>query len=309
LGNLVVEGNLLCVQCGERFPIVRSIPRFVSEQEDYAKSFGLQWERFRRTQVDRFNGTDESKQRFLSETGWEWNELKGLLVLDAGCGAGRFTAIACEFGARVVAVDLTSGSAESCYKNMKELGCEAFVVQASLYKLPFRPDTFDRIFSLGVLQHTPEPHRAMELLPAFLKPGGKLAYWIYEKRWYRYLMVRNYLRLITRNLSPRTNWWMSVGLVSALFPLTAILSVIPVLCRAMALMPIAGRHYWGKLSLRQQWEWTLLDTFDSYSAKYEHPQLERDVFTALTRAGMQHIQRTPARGMAIAGVKPASGEV
>ncbi len=301
----VSSGTLRCLQCNETYPIINGVPRFVADAEQYCENFGWQWQKFRRTQIDAFNGLKESETRFTAETGWNQEELKGALVLDAGCGAGRFSAIAAQFGANVVAVDI-SNAVDACSSNMKELGHDVQVVQASLYRLPFRHGTFDRIFSLGVIQHTPDPGLTIRTLPLYLKPHGRLALWIYEKRWTRFLMSRNLIRHFTRNLSRRANYGFSFAAVSLLFPVTATLSLIPGLRKAVPLVPISGRHYWGKMSLKQQWEWTLLDTFDSYSAAHEHCQREEDVINELQSAGMHNVFRSPARGMAIVGERAAS---
>ncbi|HYY57622.1 MAG TPA: methyltransferase domain-containing protein [Pyrinomonadaceae bacterium] len=300
----VLTGALLCQPCDKHYPIRKGIPRFI-DTESYVENFGWQWKRFSRTQIDAFNGTRESEGRFRAETGWRPEEIRGELILDAGCGAGRFSAVAGQWGARVVAVDLNN-AVESCRDNMEELGHDVEVVQASLYALPFRPATFDRIFSLGVIQHTPDPRSAMIRLPEFLKAGGHLAFWLYEKRWTRFIMLRSYLRLLTRRLSPRANYALSAALVSTFFPVTLALSRIPGLRRALPLMPISSRHFWGRLSIRQQWEWTMLDTFDSYSPVYELNQTEKDVVHLLTSSGMEEVHRTAASGMAIVGRKAAA---
>lgn len=271
----------------------------MAEQVNYCENFGWQWQRFRKTQIDQFNATDESRRRFLAETEWHLDELPGQCILDAGCGAGRFTAVAREAGAKVVSVDLAHGAAAACARNLRELGYTPLVVQASLYALPFKHNSFDRIFSLGVMQHTPDPERALAALPSLLKPDGKLALWVYEKRWTRLLMIRNYLRTITRRLPWRATYVISYMLVAMFFPLTLLISRLPALRRLLPLMPIAARHYWGRLSVAQQWEWTLLDTFDSYSARYEHSQPAQNIMTCLLRAGMVGVRRNRARGMAI----------
>ncbi len=302
LEGSVESGLLGCAICEESFPIVRGIPRFVSDEQQYCQNFGWQWEKFRRTQIDAFNGLRESETRFANETGWQPEELKGSLILDAGCGAGRFSAIACDWGARVVAVDI-SEAVDACARNMKELGHEIDIVQASIYKLPFRLSSFDRIFSLGVLQHTPDPGLAIRSLPQYLKADGRLALWIYEKRWTRFLMIRNLLRHLTSHLPLKVNYGLSLFAVCLLFPLTAALSLVPGLRKGVPLIPISSRHYWGKLSLREQFEWTLLDTFDSYAAVHEYPQNEKDVMSELRSAGVRDVYRSPARGMSIVGRK------
>src|SRR5437588_8020186 len=100
----VLEGTLRCPGCGRGFPISGGIPRFVAD-EDYAGSFGLQWNRFKTEQLDSINGTHLSEDRFRNETGWEQGSMQGEWILDAGCGAGRFLQSAARSGAKVVGVD------------------------------------------------------------------------------------------------------------------------------------------------------------------------------------------------------------
>ncbi len=303
-GDPVQSGSLICRECLKGYPIRQGIPRFTPDDSSYAVNFGWQWQRFRETQIDRLNGTKESEHRFQNETGWMSEDVRGRLVLDAGCGAGRFSTIAAEWGARIVSMDLAGPATEACAENLAQLGLSGDVIQASIYSPPFRPGTFDAVFSLGVLQHTPDPSAAMKRLPGLLKPGGKLVYWIYEKRWYQPLLVRNALRLLTRYWSSKTNWRLTRGRVAIFFPVALAMSVIPGLKKLLPMLPISARMAWGTLSLGQAWEWTLLDTFDSYSARYEYNQDEADVRTALGESGMLDVRRTPARGMAIVAQKP-----
>jgi 2-polyprenyl-3-methyl-5-hydroxy-6-metoxy-1,4-benzoquinol methylase/uncharacterized protein YbaR (Trm112 family) len=302
-GEKVETGELVCTGCPQRYPIRMGIPRFVADDQ-YVGNFGWQWDRYRRTQIDQFNGTAESANRFRRETSWEPSDVRGALTLDAGCGSGRFSAIAAEWGARVVAVDLAGPAAEACALNMRELGLDVLVVQASLFDLPFRSGTFDRVFSLGVLQHTPDPARVISELPRLLRPNGELAYWLYERRWYHALQAKYLLRRVTRHLSPSTNHRLSKALVSGLFPLTAIMSKLPVVRMALPFMPIASRHLWGRLSLQQQWEWSVLDTLDWYGPGYDYPQEEPRVVSLLRQSGLEDVRRTAAPGLAVTGRMP-----
>ena len=77
---------------GEEAPIVNYIPRFVMN-EDEADTFGLQWHSFRTTQLDSHTGTTLTRDRFWSGTQWNRLEMEGQRILEAGCGAGRFTEI------------------------------------------------------------------------------------------------------------------------------------------------------------------------------------------------------------------------
>lgn len=172
----IKEGELLASESGEQFPIRNFIPRFVPD-DSYTASFGEQWNRYRRTQLDRFNGTTLSHDRFYSGTGWTPEDLKGKRILEVGCGAGRFTQIMLDAGAKLFSVDYRS-AVEACWTNNGPHP-NLFLAQADLYALPFAHGFFDKVFCYGVVQHTPDVKRAVMSLLPFAKPGGDIAIDIY----------------------------------------------------------------------------------------------------------------------------------
>ena len=165
------SGYLTTIDGKYKYPIKNGIPRFVSET-NYADNFGLQWNSFRKTQLDSFSGHTISADRFWLATGWTPKELKGKWILDVGCGAGRFAEIALLSGAKVVALDY-SNSVEACYKNLKHHK-NLHVIQGNIYSLPFAKKSFSKIYSLGVLQHTPNVPEAFASLPPLISYGGHL---------------------------------------------------------------------------------------------------------------------------------------
>ena len=58
---MTVQNELLISKAGASFPIVNSIPRFVGK-ENYTEDFGLQWNVFRKTQLDSYTGTNLTKR-------------------------------------------------------------------------------------------------------------------------------------------------------------------------------------------------------------------------------------------------------
>ncbi len=166
---------LACEGCGRTFPFVQEVARFVDAQH-YAGSFGFQWQMFARTQLDT-GQSHRSEVAFRRRTGFSPEDLAGKLVLDVGCGMGRFADVATRWGAHVVCVDL-SLAAEVAARNLADRSATFF--QADVFNLPFASESFDYIYSIGVLHHTPDCERAFKLLPALLKPGGKIAIWLYS---------------------------------------------------------------------------------------------------------------------------------
>ena len=270
---------------GNEYPIVRGVPRFVPA-DNYATSFGLQWNHFRKTQLDSHSGVPISRDRFYKFTGWKPEELRGKRVLDVGCGAGRFTEIALAAGARVVAVDYSS-AVDACMENHGS-NPNLIVLQADLYRLPLAPESFDYVYCLGVLQHTPDVRAAFFSLIRYIRPGGHITIDVYPKLLRNLLWCKYWLRPITKRM-PAEQLFRVVGWMT------------PVLLRmsdALRRVPVAGRHlryalpvvnYRGvyPLSEAQLREWAVLDTFDMLSPAHDHPQSIQTVERWLREAGLE----------------------
>lgn len=285
-GEEIITGTLACQGCGESFAIRRGIPRFVEDKDDYCGNFGFQWQHWKAIQVDRLSGHRLSETRFVADSGWDDGWCRGKLILDGGCGAGRFTDVAAGLGARVVAMDL-SGAIDACRETTAIHDGRVACVQASLFAPPFKKGAFDGVFCMGVIQHTPDPERVITTLPAFLKPGGLLAYNFYEADWLPKLQIIKYaLRLITPHLPTRVTLSLSKALVAALFPLTRWLSGIRKVRILNHVIPIASVHA-PELSREQQYTWTVLDTFDWYGPRYEKRQNYRQVAGLVQELGLE----------------------
>jgi hypothetical protein len=105
------------------------------------------------------------------------------------------------YGARVVAVDL-SGAIDAAYANLKDRD-GIFFLQADIFRLPFRRETFDFAYSWGVLHHTPDPQRAFEQLPPLVVPGGKMMAFVYASYNKAYLATTELYRKLTTRLPKR----------------------------------------------------------------------------------------------------------
>ncbi len=301
-GAEIVFGSLSCSSCAASYPILQGIPRF-AEDEGYAASFGLQWNRFRSEQLDSVSGLRLSEQRFFRETGWSESWMHGRWILDAGCGAGRFLEVAARTGAEVVGVDL-SRAVEAAHQNLKGRG-NVHIVQANLYALPFRKATFDGCYCIGVLQHAPDPGSALASLPPVLAPGGRLAATLYEKRGLTGWNGKYLLRPITRRMNQRLLLFLIQCAMPLLFPLTEILFRLPGVGRFFQFaIPVANYVETRELTLRARYRWALLDTFDMLSPRYDQPQTLEDVSSILHQAGMEKIERTADRGLCVAAEKP-----
>ena len=299
----IQAGTLRCAACTASYPITSGIPRFVPD-DVYASSFGYQWNRFRTEQLDSVNGTTLSRDRLSAETGWSKDWMRGKWILDAGCGAGRFLDVVAEAEAEVVGLDISS-AVDAARDNLRGRP-HVHVVQASLYEMPFRDRVFDGVYCIGVIQHTPDPLASVRALPRVLKDGGRIAYTIYEKRRFTRFYSKYLVRSLTTKLGRRTLLGAIRGAMPVLFPLTEVAFRVPVLGRAAQFaIPVANYVHERQLSLRQRYAWAVLDTFDMLAPRYDQPQTETDVTSAMRAAGIGEIRRSPAGGLNLVGRKIA----
>lgn len=160
-----VLSSLTC-RCGKVYQRVNGVLRFISDSVD--PGFDLRWKNHPKPQAT-------TQGIFETKTGWHGTDLRDKLVLDAGCGCGRFSEIVAGYGAYVIGVDGSNHGPEAA----AALVPQGVFIQADLLNLPFQDATFDAIFSIGVLHHTSNPQAAFNELVRVLKPGGELAVWLY----------------------------------------------------------------------------------------------------------------------------------
>ena len=114
----------------------------------------------------------------------EFNNHKGEKVLEVGCGVGTDILQYAKNGSKVYAIDLTKNAIKTTDLNLKRLGLEAERLQVSdAENLPFDDNTFDLVFSFGVLHHTPNTLKAIEEVHRVLKPEGKAIIMLYSVGW------------------------------------------------------------------------------------------------------------------------------
>lgn len=298
------SGWLVSADGRERYPVLRGIPRFVP-QSNYADSFGMQWNHFRQTQLDSHSGHPISTERFWLATGWKPEQLKDQWVLDAGCGAGRFAEVALLAGANVVALDYSS-AVDACYANLSHHP-NLYVVQGDIYALPFAPETFPFVYSLGVLQHTPNVAKAFAaLLPMVRAGGGRLCTDFYWKRIRTMLHAKYLFRPLTKRMDQKKLFQLSQRWVPTLLALSQALGQVPLVGRGLKrIVPVAD--YTGRFPLSDQQlkEWALLDTFDMLSPAYDNPQSAATVRHWFESAGFVEIEVGHWSHLVGRGVKPA----
>jgi SAM-dependent methyltransferase len=282
------QDDALIDAAGNSYPIIKNVPR-VCEPSNYTENFGKQWNAFRLTQIDRPDaGQTMSEARFFQATGWVPDELDGLDVLEVGSGAGRFTRVVLErTRANLWSVDYSSAVEANMATNGGIAGDRLHLFQASIYDMPFQDGSFDKVFCMGVLQHTPDFEQSVRSLISKAKPGGEIVVDFYPiKGFWTKIHAKYILRPMTRRMShdrllgliDRNSDWLiklSRGLDKA---------GLHVLTRFLPLADIKGTMPRG-LSEKELREWVVLDTFDQYSPQYDNPQPVRRVADMFRRNG------------------------
>ena len=292
------SGSCLSDRLGNEFPIVDGVAR-IAVLENYTDNFGVQWNKFDKTQLDREDvGKDISRRRFFAETHWDNQDLTGQNVLEVGSGAGRFSRVVLEHTkASLYSVDY-SDAVIANHKNNSPLAPDRFhLFQASIYELPFPDDSFEKVFCLGVLQHTPDFDASVKALISKAKIGGEIVVDFYPiKGWWTKVHAKYIFRPITKRLShgrlmhiieANIDW-----LISAEWALHKL--GLGILARFLPIVDIWGT-FPKYLSESEKREWAVLDTFDMFSPQYDNPQRIKNVVTMfrcygaeVTFAGFEH---------------------
>jgi len=121
----------------------------------------------------------DHEQRFLAElASFAPNKQHPGRFLEIGCGLGITTAMAHKnFGCESVGVDLSLAAWRAAATNRSNPSLH--FVQASVFALPFAAETFDTVYTRGVLHHTYSTQDAFRSLAPLCRPGGTFYVWVY----------------------------------------------------------------------------------------------------------------------------------
>jgi SAM-dependent methyltransferase len=285
------NSELTC-ESGCRVPVVKGIPRFVGS-ENYASAFGRQWNAFRKTLLDSFNGTTIFRNRLTGCLGGSLEKVRGKRVLEVGCGAGPFTEVLLSAGAFVFACDL-SNAVEANYENCGQ-SSNYFVCQADLRQLPVQPAAFDVVLCLGVIQHTPDSEATIAALTSYVKPGGLLVIDHYGPN-YPYPLSRRMLRPILLALPSAFASRITLILARALLPIHRLTwnnrrGVWRLRRFLLHHSPLVD-HYEDLPQLGNELlgEWSVVNTHDTLTDRYKHLRSVEEIAACLTAGGLTQIE-------------------
>lgn len=287
---------------GRTIPVRNGVMRF-QEADGYNDSFALQWTKYRDIQLDHLNNTSLTRDRFLRETGWRLEALRGETILEAGSGAGRFTRILAEAGVTLVTFDYSS-AVDANFETNGGYPDVAFM-QCDIFDMPFRDCAFDRVFCHGVLQHTPDPRGAFSQLSRVLKPGGAMSIDVYHRDGRIRPWKSKYLwRPLTTRIAPAKLLAFLEWFIPKWLPFDTLIKRTPVLGNYLGAIVPCWNYFYTDLSRERKVQWAILDTFDALAPTYDLPATLAEVRTWFADAGYAQAEvREGGNGIVGNGVK------
>ncbi len=302
----ISEGNL--VGHHGNYAILDGIPRFVltedRDQKQTEKSFGFKWQQ--RDSYDAPQVQEIARHWLVQRYGFEnISQMRTYFanqqrILDAGCGSGYSALLwmnqewqtsgeAEWFGADIsVAIDVAQ-------ERLASIPGTHFM-QADLMQLPFAKETFDIIFSEGVLHHTPSTELALKSLIPLLKEGGEMMFYVYRKKGPIREFTDDYIRELVCSLPPQEAWQMLRPLTKlgqALAELNVEVEVpedIPYLGIKAGPIDVQRLIYWNVAKLfwndAYSFEQNHHVNFDWYHPSYAYRQTEEEVRRWCDEAGL-----------------------
>ena len=258
--QVIMTGALHCGDCGSVYPIREGVPRMMptGAKEGPPSSHA-------QTTLD------------VERPEWETNfqeliaplnpaSFIGKLVLDAGGGFGRHAFFAARYGAEVVCLDTGPDTVAAAQRNLGYLA-RTHVVQGCIYSPPFKEETFDLTYCLGVLHHLKDPKAAFRNLGSTVKPGGRLSLFVYGPRQGVTLAASNAIRAATKDMSPEQLMQVSGAIARGLrlfshTPYRA-LRRVPVAHDIVSRLPVHDHHQWA-------FEVVVADVYDRLRVPVHH---------------------------------------
>lgn len=131
---------------------------------------------FRQVEAHRY-----SEQPWMHKT-FRYDRYRGKDVLEIGVGLGTDHLQFARAGARLTGIDLTERCVSLTRTRFEQEGLASNLVQMDAENLAFAGNSFDAVYSFGVLHHTPSPEAAFREIRRVLRPGGVFIGGLYNER-------------------------------------------------------------------------------------------------------------------------------
>lgn len=257
----------------KRYKIKEGIPRFVVS-ENFTSSFGLQWNQFQKTQLDSHTNTTMSEDRVRVALPMPLESIKGLKIIEAGSGAGRFTEVLLKYGAIVYSFDLSNAVSANFANNMPHKNLTIF--QGDIEDIPFNDNFFDISICLGVMQHTRDFSKSLNEISRVTKAGGIISFDHYKTHIGHYTSMYLVYWAIIKRIPKKFQLRVTNFLTKIFFPVHWAFREYPLIQYLLRrISPIS--FYYGMFDLNkdQHYELSKLDTHDKNTDHYKRMVSEK----------------------------------
>ncbi len=185
--------------------MVQPVPRTTQKDSDLKERVRAFWQahpcgsKFSDAEIGSREFFDRVEQhRYVKE--WhipvaaDFASTRGLRVLEIGCGVGTDGLQFARAGATYTGVDLTEAAVDLGRKNFESAGARGEFRVSDAENLDFADESFDIVYSHGVLHHTPDIEAAVREIHRVLKPGGRAIVMLYHRGSYNYRIGIRVLR-------------------------------------------------------------------------------------------------------------------
>lgn len=291
-GNFLIEKNNILIDCITEelvVKIINEVPRFVELQDNYAENFAWQWKKWGHSKTDSSGTRKNLLEEILFRTKFENFDMDGKTILECGAGAGDDTAVL----ATLPFSEIHSFDLSTSVEELKEHITDSRLIlsQASIYDIPYQDGAFDVVYCHRVLQHTPNPIKALSHICSKVKPGGILFVHSYKRSLRNMIQWKYKYRWLTKRL-PVTWIYKYVDIFGPFLHKINKLLYNNFITMIFAYNFIPFYHaIRDDLTEEQLIEFEKLATFDALIPEHDHPMTSKQFFGTIKEQGFEIVNK------------------
>lgn len=260
----------------------------IKNQDDIVvNDFGKEWDKFKQ---DKLTKNDHISQFNSYFNIFPWEKINAKTIgADIGCGSGRWATLVAPRVGHLHLVDPSKQALEVAKFNLEGVKNTSFYVK-SVHELPFKRNSLDFAYCLGVLHHIPDTIAGIQSISDILKPGAPFLvylYYAFDNRplWFKILWkISDLIRIVISSLPTRLRH-LSCEFIALLiyFPITKIARLL----RALKVLP---RTWPLRYYIDHSYYVLRTDALDRFGTKLEKRFTKNQIKEMLESCGFENIK-------------------
>lgn len=181
--KVIHEGYLKCDNCNDRYNIIEDIifieKKINSKTVEYQSKIYSYWWNESHKDINYDKG--DTEKILYSTLSLKNKDFENKIVLDAGCGNGRFSDLISNSNPKLFVIADVSDGIYQAKKNIENKNINFIAIKGDLNIIPFKSNTFEIIYSWGVIHHTPNPRFTFNNISKFCRINGKFSIYLYKQ--------------------------------------------------------------------------------------------------------------------------------